>query len=130
MFKARTKDIIVSVETTFLENESEPADGYYVWAYHITITNEGDDTVQLLSRHWIITDGLGRTQEVKGSGVVGEQPILAPGGSFTYTSGTPLTTPTGMMQGTYTMAQKSSPRIEVEVPLFSLDSDYAKKTLH
>jgi len=130
MFKARTKDIIVSVETTFLENESEPADGYYVWAYHITITNEGDDTVQLLSRHWIITDGLGRTQEVKGSGVVGEQPILAPGGSFTYTSGTPLTTPTGMMQGTYTMAQKSGPRIEVAVPLFSLDSDYAKKTLH
>ena len=94
MFKARTKDIIVSVETTFLENESEPADGYYVWAYHITITNEGDDTVQLLSRHWIITDGLGRTQEVKGSGVVGEQPILAPGGSFAYTSGTPLSTPT------------------------------------
>jgi len=130
MFDARTKDIVVSVEAKFLENESEPDDQYYVWAYHITITNEGEDTVQLLSRHWIITDGLGRIQEVRGDGVVGEQPILAPGGSYSYTSGTPLTTPTGMMQGTYTMAQKSGDRLEVKIPLFSLDSDYAKKILH
>jgi ApaG protein len=130
MFEARTRDIHVSVETRFLENESEPDNQYFVWAYHIRITNLGEETVQLLSRHWIITDGMGRAQEVKGEGVVGEQPILSPDGSYAYTSGTPLSTPTGMMRGTYLMETRSGERFEIEIPLFSLDSDYAKKILH
>ncbi len=130
MFEARTNDIHVSVETRFLENESEPDNQYFVWAYHIRITNHGTETVQLLSRHWIITDGMGRVQEVKGEGVVGEQPVLGPGGSYAYTSGTPLSTPTGMMRGSYLMQSRSGDRFEIEIPMFSLDSDHAKKILH
>lgn len=130
MFESRTRDILVSVETRFLENESEPDNQYFVWAYHIRITNLGEETVQLLSRHWIITDGMGRVQEVKGEGVVGEQPVLGPSGSYAYTSGTPLSTPTGMMRGSYLMESRSGERFEIEIPLFSLDSDYAKKILH
>lgn len=130
MFTARTRNINVSVETRFLENESEPDNQYFVWAYHIRISNEGHETVQLLSRHWIITDGLGRVQEVKGEGVVGEQPILGPGGSYAYTSGTPLSTPTGMMRGSYLMETPNGERFEIEIPLFSLDSEHAMKTLH
>lgn len=130
MFTARTRNINVSVETRFLENESEPDNQYFVWAYHIRIANEGHETVQLLSRHWIITDGLGRVQEVKGEGVVGEQPILGPGGSYAYTSGTPLSTPTGMMRGSYLMETPNGERFEIEIPLFSLDSEHAMKTLH
>lgn len=130
MYDARTRDILVNVQTRFLENESEPDDQYFVWAYHIRITNESDETVQLLSRHWVITDGLGRVQEVKGEGVVGEQPILGPGGSYSYTSGTPLSTPNGMMRGTYLMQSSGGERFEIEIPLFSLDSEHAVKILH
>ena len=130
MFNSRTRNINVSVETRFLENESEPDNQYFVWAYHIRISNEGHETVQLRSRHWIITDGLGRVQEVKGEGVVGEQPILGPGGSYAYTSGTPLSTPTGMMRGSYLMETPNGERFEIEIPLFSLDSEHAMKTLH
>lgn len=130
MYDARTRDILVNVQTRFLENESEPDDQYFVWAYHIRITNESDKTVQLLSRHWVITDGLGRVQEVKGEGVVGEQPILGPGGSYSYTSGTPLSTPNGMMRGTYLMQSSGGERFEIEIPLFSLDSEHAVKILH
>ena len=93
MYTAKTKEIRVSVEPAYLEEQSSPTDGHYVWAYHVKIDNEGAETVQLLTRHWKITDGIGRMQEVRGAGVVGEQPVLQPGETFEYTSGTPLPTP-------------------------------------
>jgi ApaG protein len=121
MYSAVTKEIRVSVEPIYLEEQSEPDNGQYVWAYHVVIENEGDETVQLVSRHWKITDALGRLQEVKGAGVVGEQPVLRPGESFEYTSGTPLNTPSGIMAGTYQMRRTAGDRFDVEIPAFSLD---------
>ena len=90
MQQAITRNIAVSVETRFLEGDSDPDEQYFVWAYRITIENHGDETVQLLTRHWQITDSQGRLKEVRGDGVVGEQPVLEPGGHFTYSSGTPF----------------------------------------
>ena len=101
MYSSKTSEIRVSVEPTYLEDQSEPGEGHYVWAYHVRIENEGNETVQLLTRYWHITDGIGRIQEVRGPGVVGEQPVLEPGDSFEYTSGTPLATPSGIMLGSY-----------------------------
>jgi ApaG protein len=95
-----------------------------VWAYKVNIQNRGQDTVQLLNRHWKITDKLGRLQEVRGSGVVGEQPVIKPGESFEYTSGCPLETPSGIMAGTYQMSTAAGERFEIEIPAFSLDSPY------
>jgi ApaG protein len=130
MYDARTRDICVSVETQFLPAESKHDEQYYVWAYHITIRNESTEAVQLISRHWKIRDGLGRLQEVRGDGVVGEQPHLEPGASFSYTSGTPLTTANGLMEGSYLMQTNSGERFEIDIPLFSLDSEFALQTLH
>src|SRR5579885_2782254 len=103
MYSETTHSITVTVEPTFLEDRSSPADHHYVWAYKVRIENKGGETVQLRRRYWRITDAIGRVQEVRGPGVVGEQPILRPGQSFEYTSGVPLTTATGMMVGTYQM---------------------------
>ena len=125
MQSAVTRNISVSVETQFLENDSDPEDHYFVWAYRITIENQGDETVQLLTRHWQITDAMGRMQEVRGEGVVGEQPVLQPGGSFTYSSGTPLSTASGFMRGSYQMKSDEGARFDIEVPAFSLDCPHA-----
>lgn len=103
MYRQTTKDITIEVRSIFLDDQSSVAENRFVWAYQVTITNGGEKTVQLLSRHWRITDALGRIQEVRGAGVVGEQPIIHPGDSYTYTSGTPLTTPSGIMVGAYEM---------------------------
>lgn len=130
MQTAVTRDIAVSVETQFLENDSDPDEHYFVWAYRITIENQGQDTVQLLTRHWQITDAMGRLQEVRGEGVVGEQPVLAPGSSFTYSSGTPLSTASGFMRGSYQMTDPNGARFDIEVPAFSLDSPYADGPLN
>ena len=130
MQKAVTRDISVSVETQFLENDSDPDEHYFVWAYRITIENLGAETVQLLTRHWQITDAMGRMQEVRGEGVVGEQPVLEPGGQFTYSSGTPLSTATGFMRGSYQMTDQSGARFDIEVPAFSLDSPYVDGPLN
>src|SRR5690554_7707135 len=100
-YSETTQGITVEVEPVFLEAHSSPADGHFVWAYDVRISNNSSESVQLLSRHWRITDALGRTQEVRGPGVVGEQPHIAPGRSFEYTSGAPLPTPSGMMVGSY-----------------------------
>ncbi len=97
MYSETTQEIKISVDTTFVEEQSEPDDFHFVWAYHIRIENEGGETVQLLRRHWHITDSQGRVHEVRGDGVVGEQPVLEPGEAFEYTSGTPLATPSGFM---------------------------------
>src|SRR5579859_1796228 len=120
-YRAITREIEVSVEPIYLEAQSSPADSHYVWAYRVTIENHGRETVQLLSRHWMITNARGEFTEVKGPGVVGEQPFLEPGESFEYTSGAPLNTPSGMMGGSYQMESESGERFDIEIPTFSLD---------
>ncbi|MEE8499723.1 MAG: Co2+/Mg2+ efflux protein ApaG [Kiloniellales bacterium] len=124
MYHETTRSIRVTVEPFYLEDQSSPSDGHYVWAYQVRIENHGDETVQLLNRYWRITDSLGRIQEVRGAGVVGEQPTLKPGESFEYTSGTPLHTPSGIMVGTYEMESAGGGRFDVAVPAFSLDSPH------
>ena len=121
-YTATTRGIAVSVEPTYLEAKSSPRNSQYVWAYRVSIENQGWETVQLLSRHWMITNAHGELNEVKGPGVVGEQPILKPGESFEYTSGAPLNTPWGMMGGAYQMESESGEQFDIEIPTFSLDS--------
>lgn len=130
MYCATTKKINVSVEPVYLDEQSEPEDSHYVWAYHVRIENTGTDTVQLLTRCWRITDAIGRTQEVRGDGVVGKQPVLGPGESFEYTSGTPLDTPSGIMRGTYGMTGPNGEEFDIEIPAFSLDSPYQAQQLN
>lgn len=130
MYSTTTHSIVISVEPYYLDDESEPVDHRYVWAYKVTIQNRGSDTVQLKSRYWRITDAQGRTQEVRGQGVVGEQPILAPGESFEYTSGTPLTTSSGIMVGRYYMETVDGRGLEVDIPAFSLDSPDDRPMIH
>ena len=120
-YKAITKGIAVSVIPTYLEAQSSPDSSQYFWAYRVIIENQGQETVQLLSRHWMITNARGEFTEVKGAGVVGEQPVLEPGGRYEYTSGAPLDTPSGMMGGAYTMESESGERFDIEIPTFSLD---------
>jgi len=124
MYKQTTRSISVTVRPVYLEDQSTPSDNHYVWAYQVKIENEGSETVQLRSRFWRITDALGRTQEVRGDGVVGEQPVLRPGESFEYTSGTPLATPSGIMVGAYTMEAGDGSHFDIDVPAFSLDSPH------
>jgi ApaG protein len=130
MYKSITHDIEVEAEPFYLEDRSEPAQNRYVWGYRITIANHSEEEVQLLSRHWRITDGLGRVEEVRGPGVVGEQPQLSPGDSFQYTSGCPLTTPSGIMAGSYTMRNARGEMFEVEIPAFSLDLPDATRSVN
>jgi ApaG protein len=130
MYEAVTRGVRVSVTPQFMESESSPADGRFFWAYSVAIVNETDETVQLMTRHWRITDAAGNLQEVKGPGVVGEQPVLRAGESFTYTSGCPLPTAHGSMVGAYSMVTASGERFEAAIPAFPLQSPYAKVTLH
>lgn len=123
-YEAVTQDIRVAVEPFFLDDQSVPEESRFVWAYSVEIQNLGGDTVQLMNRYWRITDALGRVEEVHGPGVVGEQPELAPGQSFTYTSGAPLATPSGIMNGHYEMRDSRGARFDVEIPAFSLDSPH------
>jgi ApaG protein len=124
MYDKITRAIRVTVKPTFLEDQSSPDENYYVWAYRVRIENQGGETVQLRDRYWRITDGFGRVQEVRGPGVVGEQPVLRPGERFEYTSGTPLPTPSGIMLGTYRMETTAGESFDVEIPPFSLDSPH------
>jgi ApaG protein len=130
MYRAKSHDIEVTVEPEFMSDRSAPEDGYFFWSYTITIANQGADTVQLKTRHWIITDANGRVQEVRGDGVVGEQPELAPGESFEYTSGVPLTTPSGFMTGSYGMVREDGGAFDINIPTFSLDRPGAKRSLN
>jgi ApaG protein len=120
-YKAITRGIAVSVEPSYLEANSSPGDSQYFWAYRVTIENQGRETVQLLNRHWMITNARGEFTEVKGAGVIGKQPFLKPGESYTYTSGAPLNTPSGMMGGSYQMESDRGERFDIEIPTFSLD---------
>ena len=117
---AETRGVIVRVAVNYLPEQSEPARGRWFWAYHIRVENEGPMAVQLLTRHWIITDGRGARHSVEGEGVVGEQPLIAPGASFDYVSGCPLATPTGSMQGSYHMIGEDGSAFDVDIPKFAL----------
>jgi ApaG protein len=130
MYSSVTHGIEVEVEAFYLEDRSEPAEDHYVWGYRITIANGSDEEVQLLSRYWRITDGLGRVEEVRGPGVVGEQPELSPGDSFQYTSGCPLKTSSGIMVGSYTMRSARGELFEVDIPAFSLDLPGAGRSVN
>jgi ApaG protein len=130
MYNAVTRQISVTVTPHFIEDQSDPEDNHYVWAYQVNIENAGRETVQLISRYWHITDANGQVQEVRGDGVVGEQPVLRPGESFEYTSGTPLSTPSGIMVGRYQMETKGGEGFEIEIPAFSLDSPYQRTSLN
>jgi ApaG protein len=113
-----------------MPEESSPEEGRYFFAYSVEIINKSLERVQLRSRHWRIVDGHGQTQEVRGSGVIGQQPVLGPGESFSYTSGCPLTTPDGTMQGTYEMVTASGEVFKAEIPAFPLDSPHVKRVMH
>lgn len=130
MYRAVTRGIQVTVTPRFVSERSSPTNGYFFWAYTIDIANHGKDTVQLKTRHWRITDALGRLQEVRGPGVVGEEPTLGPGESFEYTSGVPLPTPSGFMEGTYGMVTMAGDRFDIDIPAFSLDSPSEGRTLN
>jgi len=130
MYSHTTRDITVTVRPFFLEEQSAPDEGRYVWAYRVRIENFSPRTVQLLNRHWIITDAAGCSQDVRGAGVVGAQPVLRPGESFEYTSGAPLATPSGIMHGSYEMESEGGERFEIVIPAFSLDSPHDRPSLN
>ncbi|MEZ5655212.1 MAG: Co2+/Mg2+ efflux protein ApaG [Sphingobium sp.] len=119
-FYAATDDIIVRVSVSFLPEQSEPERGRWFWAYHVRIENESDAPVQLLTRRWSITDGRGAVHHVEGEGVVGEQPVIHPGGSYDYVSGCPLSTSTGVMEGHYNMVDAQGGMLRVAIPRFAL----------
>ncbi len=130
MYIAVTRDIQITAFPDFVMEQSDPDEGRYFWAYTIEIANLGQERVQLISRHWIIIDANGQRQEVAGAGVVGEQPILEPGETFRYQSGCPLTTPSGIMHGSYRMETADGETFDVETPAFSLDCPLSRPTLN
>jgi ApaG protein len=130
MYEKVTRNICVSVRPFYLEEQSSPDEDHFVWAYRVSIENRSTETVQLLNRHWKITDKQGRFQEIKGPGVVGEQPVLKPGETYEYTSGCPLGTPSGIMVGSYEMTTTTGERFDIEIPAFSLDSPYDTATIN
>ena len=130
MYSKKTKKINITVNPYFLDDQSEPEDQHFVWAYQVTIDNQSNEKVQLKNRYWKIIDSNGSEQEVRGEGVVGEQPILNPGEKFEYTSGTPLSTPSGFMGGYYEMETNAGKKFEAIIPQFSLDSPFIKNNLN
>ena len=130
MYQQRTRSIQISVEPFYVDDQSSPASNRFVFGYRVQIDNEGSEAVQLMSRYWQITDERGQTVEVEGSGVVGEQPLIEPGDSFEYTSGTPLATPSGVMMGRYKMITESGDVFDADIPAFSLDAPGAKVHLN
>jgi ApaG protein len=130
MYEATTRGIRIRVTPQYLEEQSSPDESEFFWAYTIDIQNESDETVQLRSRVWRITDGHGQTEEVRGPGVVGETPVIQPGGTFTYTSGCPLRTPSGIMVGSYQMVDAKGQLFDVAIPAFSLDSPFVVRSVN
>jgi ApaG protein len=130
MYRTTTRGIEVAVTPRFEADRSSPENNYFFWAYTISITNQSKEPVQLKTRHWRITDANGRRQEVRGAGVVGEEPVLKAGEAFEYTSGVPLQTPSGFMAGTYGMVGADGEHFDIEIPAFSLDSVETKRTLN
>lgn len=130
MYEAITRGIRIRVDPQYLEDQSSPEDGHFVWSYAVEINNDSAETVQLKTRIWRIIDALGRTEEVRGAGVVGQTPVIPPGGSFSYTSGCPLKTPQGIMVGSYQMADEKGKLFDVAIPAFSLDSPYTQRSMN
>jgi ApaG protein len=130
MYRAVTRNIEVTVTPRFMSDRSAPEKGQFFWAYTIEISNNGGESVQLKTRYWHITDAFGRVQEVRGAGVVGEEPVIAPGKSFEYTSGVPLQTPSGIMTGRYGMITEAGEQFDIDVPAFSLDSVHGSRTIN
>ncbi len=130
IYRKTTRAIQVTVKPTYLETQSSPDENRYVWAYEICIENTGPETVQLRSRYWHITDANGKVHEVRGAGVVGEQPVLRPDEAFEYTSGTPLETPSGIMAGSYQMQTENGEWFDVAIPAFALDSPQQQVKIH
>ena len=130
MYQQKTRSIQISVEPFYVDDQSSPANSRFVFGYRVQIDNEGSEAVQLMSRYWQITDALGRTVEVEGAGVVGEQPLIEPGDRFEYTSGTPLATPSGIMTGRYQMVTASGEQFEADIPAFSLDAPGAQMRMN
>ena len=118
---AETNGFQVRVRPSYLPEQSDPDEHRFVWAYRVEIENRGEETAQLISRHWVITDATGRVEEVQGLGVVGEQPTIRPGETYAYASGCPLATPSGVMAGTYEMVSDAGAQFEIQIPPFSLD---------
>lgn len=130
MYEQETRGIRVSVSPNYLEDQSDPEEGRFVWAYTVRIDNNSENAVQLVTRYWRITDSKGFTEEVMGDGVVGEQPEIRPGEGFEYTSGAPLATPSGVMVGSYGMVTPAGESFQVEIPAFSLDSPHELRQVH
>ncbi len=130
MYTCVTRDIEITVLPEFLPERSDAAEGHYFWAYTVEIANQGTTPIQVTDRHWKITDANGRLEEVRGPGIVGEQPVLKPGDVFRYTSGCPLTTPSGFMAGSYRVVPDSGSVFDAEIPMFSLDSPFVKRVLN
>jgi ApaG protein len=130
MYERVTRGIRVAVEPAYLDDQSDPEEGQYLWSYTVTIENNGPEPVQLLSRYWHITDAVGHIQEVRGPGVVGAQPVIDPGKTFQYTSGCPLSTASGHMVGTYQMKSASGEAFEAEIPPFILESPHERRQVH
>ncbi|HWA02765.1 MAG TPA: Co2+/Mg2+ efflux protein ApaG [Rhizomicrobium sp.] len=130
MYERMTRGIKVAVKPAFLDDQSDPDGGQYLWSYTVMIENRGAEPVQLLSRYWHITDALGRVKEVSGPGVVGAQPVIPPGEKFQYTSGCPLPTSSGCMVGHYNMKTASGEAFEAEIPAFLLESPHERRQIH
>jgi ApaG protein len=130
MYEAITRGIRIRVEPQYIDEQSSPEDGHFVWSYAVEISNDSEETVQLKTRAWRITDALGRTEEVRGPGVVGQTPVIPPGGTFSYTSGCPLKTPQGIMVGSYQMVDGDGKLFDVAIPAFSLDSPYVQRSMN
>jgi ApaG protein len=130
MYERQTRSIHVAVKPAYLDDQSDPDGERYVWSYTVTIENRGQEAVQLMSRYWNIVDGVGRTKEISGPGVVGAQPVINPGESFQYTSGCPLETSSGLMSGRYQMKAASGEAFEAEIPAFLLESPYERRQIH
>ncbi len=130
MYRQVTNDIEVTVVPRFLPEHSSEEKHRYVWSYTVTIANRGPEAVRLRTRHWIITNEVGEVEEVRGAGVVGEQPLIQPGAAYTYTSGCPLTTPSGIMVGSYRMEGPDGAAFDVAIPAFSLDLPDARPTVN
>ncbi len=129
-YEATTRGIRIRVEPKYMDEQSSPEDSHFVWSYAVEISNDGGETVQLKSRVWRITDALGRTEEVRGAGVVGQTPVIEPGKVFNYTSGCPLKTPQGIMVGSYQMTDEAGQLFDVAIPAFSLDSPYTRRSMN
>jgi len=130
MYRETTRGIQVTVEPSFVETESAPEERRYFWSYRIEIVNLGEEVMRLRSRHWRITDANGHTEEVRGAGVIGKQPVLRPGETFAYTSGCPLATASGIMVGTYQMQNESGELFTIAIPAFSLDLPNAERVVN